>query len=641
MQTTQKTYNAIKQFLLSHTDEIQKLATQHHKDFLGGKKFRSEVIEKYQNNHREIVAELANHLEQEDIKKGLTVFKKLAERVAIDSVNDGLHIEEAVDGIIFLKQALWEKVKEQGLLDTLSIKEFYHISQIIGIYIDTVASQIAFAYHAAHTEKVAEELSKRQRSEQTLIDERKYAQDIVETVREPLIVLDDNLRVVSANKSFYHTFSVSEEETHGKLIYELGNGQWNIPELKTLLNEIIPQKKQFTDYEVKHTFEQIGQKIMLLNARKIDSVKLILLAIEDITERKKGEKALQEREEQFRTLADNVPNLVWMAKSDGWIFWYNKRWYEYTGTTPEQMQGWGWQSLHDPNELPRVLEQWRWAIAHGEPSEMIFPLKGADGIFRQFLTRIIPIKNEKGHIIRWFGTNTDITKQKELEMQKEEFMGIASHELKTPVTSLKVFTQVLQRRLVRQRDEESAIVLKKMEAQVAKLDNLIKDLLDVTRIEGSRLQFNEKVFDFDKLVDEIIEEIQWTTDYHTIQREGRIKKSILGDRERIGQVITNFLTNAIKYSPDSKKILVKTSANKDSVTLCVQDSGVGIAKEKLPHVFERFYRETENGTTFPGIGLGLYISREIIERQEGRIWAESEKGKGSSFCFTLPRIKKS
>jgi PAS domain S-box-containing protein len=357
----------------------------------------------------------------------------------------------------------------------------------------------------------------------------------------------------------------------------------------------------------------------------------------DVTPQVEARHKIEETENRFRTLADNIPNFAWMADATGYIYWYNRKWYEYTGTSPKDMEGWGWQKVHHPEMLPKVLKHWKRSIETGEPFNMVFPIRRADGVFRPFLTRVNPIMNEKGKVIRWFGTNTDITEQKELEKQKDEFMGIVSHELKTPVTSLKAFAQVLQKRFAKQGDENSALMLGKMDAQINKLTALIQDLLDMSRIEGDRLQFHNDFFYFDELVDEIIEEVQRTTERHTLVKEGRTKKTIYADKERIGQVIINFLTNAIKYSPHSDKIVIRSSVNKGELILSVQDFGVGIPKGNIPHIFERFYRvKGKTYDTVPGMGLGLYISSEIIKRQEGRIWAESKKGKGSTFYFALP-----
>ncbi len=150
-----------------------------------------------------------------------------------------------------------------------------------------------------------------------------------------------------------------------------------------------------------------------------------------IEEFKQAEEALRRGEEQFRTLADSIPNLAWWANGDGYITWYNRRWYEYTGTTPEQMEGWGWQSVHDPEMLPQVLERWKASIATGEPFEMEFPLRGADGRFRLFLTRGHPLKDPKGKVMRWFGTNTDVDELKRTAdalQQSQEHLKLSLRE---------------------------------------------------------------------------------------------------------------------------------------------------------------------------------------------------------------------
>ena len=146
----------------------------------------------------------------------------------------------------------------------------------------------------------------------------------------------------------------------------------------------------------------------------------ILIHANDVTQQVLTRQEIENRERQFRTLAASIPQLVWMAEATGYIFWYNERWYEYTGTTPEQMEGWGWQTVHDPDVLPKVLERWKYSIAKGEPFEMVFPLRGADGVFRDFLTRVHPIKDENGAVTRWFGTNTDVTAQRKAELAVRE-----------------------------------------------------------------------------------------------------------------------------------------------------------------------------------------------------------------------------
>ena len=151
------------------------------------------------------------------------------------------------------------------------------------------------------------------------------------------------------------------------------------------------------------------------NQQKVSALKAELALHE-------SQEELRRSEEQFATLANAIPQLCWMANADGWIFWYNQRWYAYTGTTPEQMEGWGWQSVHDPEMLPKVMARWKASIATGEPFDMVFPLKGADGVFRPFLTRVMPVKDADGKIVRWFGTNTDISEQKrsEIELRKSK-----------------------------------------------------------------------------------------------------------------------------------------------------------------------------------------------------------------------------
>jgi two-component system CheB/CheR fusion protein len=216
---------------------------------------------------------------------------------------------------------------------------------------------------------------------------------------------------------------------------------------------------------------------------------------------------------------------------------------------------------------------------------------------------------------------------------------MASHELKTPVTSLKAFTQILQMTFEGEGNKTASAMLAKMDSQINKLTRLIADLLDATKANAGQMhmQYDKDRFDFNELVNEICDEMQRTTKTHLIEQRLSNTKTIIGDKSRIGQVITNLITNAVKYSPGANHIIITTANEEDKIKCCVQDFGIGIPEGEQPKLFTRFFRVTNDNTnTYPGLGLGLYISNEIMKRHSGSIEFKSEEGKGSTFCFILP-----
>ncbi len=192
----------------------------------------------------------------------------------------------------------------------------------------------------------------------------------------------------------------------------------------------------------------------------------------------KAKKVLQESENHFRTMANSIAQLAWIAHADGYVFWYNRRWYEYTGTTPKQMEGWGWQSTLDPLLLPKVLEQWRASIATGQPFDMEFPLRGADGRFRRFLTRVLPLNDAEGHVLQWFGTNTDITELKRAEEEIRRLNAELEHRVIERTAQFQAANLRLQIEITeRKRTEEKIRKLNgALERRVTELGVVINEL---------------------------------------------------------------------------------------------------------------------------------------------------------------------
>jgi len=466
----------------------------------------------------------------------------------------------------------------------------------------------------------------------------KYAQDIIDTVREPFLVLDGTLHIITANPAFYRMFKVLKKNTEGTLVYELGDHQWDLPALRKLLEEVLPKKKVFNDFEVSHDFPNIGLKTMLLNARRIDHAQLILLAIEDITEQKQLEDLKERNDKRFRALIEKSADAIAFVNRHGKVLYASPSTKSVIGYTPKEFQKLTNPfDLVPPHDRKLVTELFSELLKQpGSDRHVVYRIKHKNCRYiwiESVMTNMITDPNVGAVVINY----RDMSQRKALETQKDDFIGIASHELKTPVTSLKAYTQILQKRFEKYGDLVASQNLAKMDAQINKLTALIGDLLDVTKIESGKIVFNKSVFDFDTLVTDTIEEIQLTSEMHTIRINGEVKKQVYADKERIGLVVTNFLTNAIKYSPHADKVSVHVSLDNNMVVVGVQDFGVGVPKENLNTVFERFYRvKSPKGDTFPGLGLGLYISAEIIKRHNGKVWVHSEVGKGSTFYFSIP-----
>ncbi len=247
-----------------------------------------------------------------------------------------------------------------------------------------------------------------------------------------------------------------------------------------------------------------------------------------------------------------------------------------------------------------------------------------------------PIKNRDGNIIAAASIISDITHQKELEKRKDDFINMASHELKTPLTSMILYLSSLNKRSRNNNDKTLINTIRRIQSQTENLKELVDDLLDVSRLNTGKLRYNYEKFELNKLINEVVNALQETTPQNIIFSKNK-PVEVTGDKFRINQVLMNLISNAIKYSSQEGKINVHSVINKDEVVVSIKDSGIGINKSEQSRIFDRLYQVTdEQEKTFPGLGMGLYISKEIIDKHNGKIWVESEKGKGSTFFFTLP-----
>lgn len=235
----------------------------------------------------------------------------------------------------------------------------------------------------------------------------------------------------------------------------------------------------------------------------------------------------------------------------------------------------------------------------------------------------------------------DITEKKQIERQKDDFISIASHELKTPVTSMKMYAQILQKHPLLTTDKKAADMLTKMDLQMNRLTELVASFMNVYKLGTKKLRLNKTHFELDELITEVVANFQYTVSSHTIEQIVEQTATVFADRARINQVLVNIISNAIKYSPDADKVIVTFSKTKDAVQVSVQDFGMGIPKHEQSRIYERFFRaEGKKEGKIPGLGLGLFISKEIVKQHGGNLWVDSVDKRGSTFYFTLPMSKK-
>jgi two-component system CheB/CheR fusion protein len=493
------------------------------------------------------------------------------------------------------------------------------------------------------------------RNEQ-LNNSKKYIEEIFNTIHDPLVILNKDLRVIRATDGFYQTFKVTEEETEGNFLYDLGNKQWDIPVLRHQLENILPEQGFFKAFEVNHVFNAIGHKIMRLTARQFDTYTnetLTLLAIHDLTDKRKVEEGLVEVE---RLLAESKERLHFAIESAGIGSWdfnvytkeliWDNRCKELYGLNPDDHVDYGifLAQLHseDRQHVDDAVNKALKGVNNGEFNVEYRSVGLHDQKLRWIKSKGKAYFNEGKKPSRFIGTVLDISMEKSLEqstrellLKKDEFISIASHELKTPITSLKLSLQLLNR----MRENPSSAMFPRLIDQsnrsMEKITSLIDDLLNVTRMSEGQLALNKVPFTIFSMLNQCCSHIRDQGKYEIIV-EGDEELQVNADELRIEQVVVNLLNNAVKYAPDSKVIRLIVEKEGELAKIAVKDEGPGIDPDKLDYLFDRYYRSDHEGKQYSGLGLGLYISSEIIKRHEGEIGVNSELGKGSTFWFKIP-----
>ncbi|TKK69922.1 PAS domain S-box protein [Ilyomonas limi] len=582
-----------------------------------------------------------------------------------------------------------------------------------------------------------------------------------------------DLIVDMVNEAMLKMWQRTDAEVMGRRLVDI------FPELKdqpfpALLNQVYETGKIYKDDEaityVRTPTGELQEKYMQLQYLPLQGAYKqttgILITINDITAQVRARKQVEENEQYFRKMADNVPVIIFLWKSDGYSIYKNRQWYEYTGASEEEAQGFSWLNYVDINSRPEVQQTLFNAIKNKTSLKVEFQLRRKDGKYRWFEKAVTPRFDNNGQIEGYIGTmsdiherklaeeqlkdaeerlrlaaeatgmatfdmdmqtyniiysprlleifgyaNTedqnvmprsklferihpddlaiaenamnrayqngsytyeariiwadksihwikvegkifyspsnkpmrmigmveDITRRKQLEQHKDDFMGIVSHELKTPVTTLKVYTQLLQEQFKSVSDAIPGNMVHRMDSQINKLRLLIKDLLDTARIDTGTLQLDYQLFDLNKILNDVVEELSVTNHTHRIIKQSSQSFMIVGDAARTSQVVFNLISNAIKYSPNAQEVIINAQQKEKFVWCSIQDFGVGIIPDNLPNLFDKYFRINNKILgTYPGLGLGLFISAQIIRLQGGDIWAESEEGKGSTFWFSLP-----
>ncbi|HVF27201.1 MAG TPA: PAS domain S-box protein [Pyrinomonadaceae bacterium] len=499
---------------------------------------------------------------------------------------------------------------------------------------------------------VSRDITERKQAEKALRESEERYRLMTENAKDyAIIFLDTDARIKTWSVGAERILGWKEEEVVGQsghIIFTPEDRQNGIPE-KELSTAAAKGRASDERWHIRKDGSRLfgsGEMIGLFDEG--GELRGFAKIFRDLTERKRMDDALRESEEKFRNLANSISQFAWMADAAGDVFWYNQRWFDYTGTTLEEMRGWDWQKFHHPEEVGRVVKSFKKSIATGEPWEDTFPLRSKTGEYRWFLSRALPIRDARGRITRWFGTNTDVEDLRQARKSAEEasrlkdvFLATVSHELRTPLTAVIGWTHIL--RAGRLDEAGAARALETVERNARAQNQLIEDLLDISRIITGKLRLDVRLIDPVGFLEAAIEAVHPAAEAKNVRLQKVLDTgvgAISGDADRLQQVVWNLLSNAIKFTPKGGRVQLRLERVNSHVEIIVADTGAGIEPEFLPFVFDRF-RQADGSTTraHGGLGLGLAIVRHLVELHGGTVHADSHgEGNGATFTVKLPLL---
>jgi signal transduction histidine kinase/CheY-like chemotaxis protein len=526
------------------------------------------------------------------------------------------------------------------------------------------ARKLQAGHHGELLVLAMEDVTERRRSEADLKAIETYAQNIVDTVREPLLILDTTLRVRSANRAFYQTFQVSLEETENRLIYELGNGQWDIPVLRTLLEEIVPLSSVFNDFEWEHDFPAIGRRVMLLNARKLQAGhhgELLVLAMEDVTERRRSEADLKAIETYAQNIVDTVREPLLILDTTLRVRSGNRAFYQTFQVSLEETED---RLIYELGNGQWDIPDLRTLLEDIVPKSSVFNDFQLEHDFPAIGRRVMLLNARKlqaGHhgellvlamedVTERRRAEEEVAKAKEAaetaNKTKSLFLANMSHELRTPLNAILGYSEMLQEEVVeRQLVGEFGGDLEKINGAGKHLLSLINDILDLSKIEAGKMELFLESFDLTELISDVASTlrpmVEKTANKLHIQRAPDLG-SMHADQIKVRQALFNLLSNAVKFTHEGNVTLEAGRQKMDGaewIVFRVTDTGIGLSPEQIVKLFQDFTQADASTTRkFGGTGLGLVLTRRFCQMMGGDVTVRSVPGEGSVFTIKLPAV---